>query len=132
MAKLIRIVVYKPGEDPVVTEIPATLEAYQEIVGGDIELVRGLGGGMAIYANTEGKMRELPLNRAITADRRLAKIVDGEVSIEERAGYHLVDYLVGTFLVFRAIGTPIDEEHSLTDGDLRKLGIETTYSLVVR
>lgn len=84
------VLLVEPGKCPKVIEIEDTLEAMQNIVGGDIEVYEPFNDEIAIVCNEEGKVKGLPLNRAIYSDR-------GE----------LVDIIAGTFFVCYA---PVDSE----------------------
>lgn len=86
----ILVLLVEPGKCPKVIEIEDTLEAMQNIVGGDIEVYEPFDDEIAIVCNEEGKVKGLPLNRAIYSDR-------GE----------LVDIIAGTFFVCYA---PVDSE----------------------
>lgn len=86
----ISVLLVEPGKCPKVIEIEDTLEAMQNIVGGDIEVYEPFDDEIAIVCNEEGKVKGLPLNRAIYSDR-------GE----------LVDIIAGTFFVCYA---PVDSE----------------------
>lgn len=84
------VLLVEPGKCPKVIEIEDTLEAMQNIVGGDIEVYEPFDDEIAIVCNEEGKVKGLTLNRAIYSDR-------GE----------LVDIIAGTFFVCYA---PVDSE----------------------
>lgn len=86
----ILVLLVEPGKCPKVIEIENTLEAMQNIVGGNIEVYEPFDDEVAIVCNEEGKVKGLPLNRAIYSDR-------GE----------LVDIIAGTFFVCYA---PVDSE----------------------
>lgn len=57
----IKVVVQNPGELSRIVTVPNTLEALQELVGGYIEVV-GIGNGLLLVMNEEGKIRGLPEN----------------------------------------------------------------------
>ena len=57
--KKIKVVVQNPGELSRIVTVPNTLEALQELVGGYIEVV-GIGNGLLLVMNEEGKIRGLP------------------------------------------------------------------------
>ena len=82
------------GKCPKVIEIEDTLEAMQNIVGGDIEVYEPFDDEIAIVCNEEGKVKGFPLNRTIYSDR-------GE----------LVDIIAGAFFVCYA---PVDSEKFLS------------------
>lgn len=60
-----RVLVVEPGKRPVVREMQTGLEALQKAVGGLIEAVYPFEEPVAIVCNEEGKLLELPLNRAL-------------------------------------------------------------------
>lgn len=92
-------IVKEPGKPPEVRDIAPTLDAYQGIVGGDIEVVPGwtIIPGVSMYCNEEGKLDGLPLNF--------------------RTPY---DHIVGTVVV---VGGPDDEGEDLplTDAQVAQL-----------
>lgn len=90
----ISVLLVEPGKRPEIIEIHDTLKAMQDIVGGDIEVYRPFNDDVAIVCNEEGKIKGLPLNRAIYSDR-------GE----------FVDIIAGTFFVCYA---PVDSEKFLS------------------
>ena len=93
-----RIVIVEQGRKPYETELERDLESMQHCVGGDIEAVYEPGGrGAALICNDEGKLLNLPLNRALRDE-------EGEI----------YDIIAGTFFV---CGAPPDSESftSLTD-----------------
>lgn len=78
----IRVVMCEPGKKAYVTDIIADLKSYQNIVGGNIEVVHPNLDPVCIVCNEEGKVLGLPLNRAI-------KDNDGT----------MLDAIAGTFFV---------------------------------
>ena len=90
----ISVLLVEPGKCPKVIEIENSLEAMQNIVAGDIEVYEPFDDEVAIVCNEEGKIKGLPLNRAIYSDR-------GE----------LVDIIAGAFFVCYA---PVDSEKFLS------------------
>ena len=88
------VLLVEPGKCPKVIEIEDTLEAMQNIVGGDIEVYEPFDDEVAIVCNEEGKVKGLPLNRAIYSDR-------GEI----------VDIIAGAFFVCYA---PVDSDGFLS------------------
>lgn len=86
----ILVLLVEPGKCPKIVQIEDALKAMQCIVGGDIEVYEPFDDEIAIVCNEEGKVKGLPLNRAIYSDR-------GE----------LVDIIAGTFFVCYA---PVDSE----------------------
>ena len=65
MEKEIRVVIIEPGVPSYRKTIPNTLEAFQNIVGGYIEVVP-LPGNVRMIVNEEGKLLSLPKNKAAT------------------------------------------------------------------
>ena len=77
-----RVLVVEPGRRPMVKEIETGLEPLQAAVGGLIEAVYPFEEPVAIVCNEEGKLLELPLNRAL---------------LDENG--HVYDIIAGTFFV---------------------------------
>ena len=63
-----RVIVVEPKKNPEVREIGDSLESMQKIVGGLIEAVYPFDEPVALIANEEGKLLNLPLNRALRDD----------------------------------------------------------------
>ena len=63
MEKEIKVIIVEPGKPAYLKEIKDKLEAYQEIVGGLIELVYPFDDDVLLIDNEEGKLMGLPLNR---------------------------------------------------------------------
>ena len=96
-----KIIVVEPQKKPVVQEIDAGLEAMQKIVGGSIQAVYPFDEPVALICNEEGKLLNLPLNRALRDD-------EGNV----------YDIISGTFFLCAA---PPDSNHfaGLTDQQVK-------------
>lgn len=90
----ISVLLVEPGKCPKIVKIEDALKAMQCVVGGDIEVYQPFDDEVAIVCNEEGKIKGLPLNRAIYSDR-------GE----------LVDIIAGAFFVCYA---PVDSEKFLS------------------
>ena len=93
-----RIIIVEGGKRPYEAELEHDLESMRRCVGGTIEAVYEPGGrNAALICNDEGKLLNLPLNRALRDE-------EGEI----------YDVIVGTFFV---CGAPPDSESfaSLTD-----------------
>ena len=93
-----RIIIVEGGKRPYEAELEHDLKSMRRCVGGDIEAVYEPGGrGAALICNDEGKLLNLPLNRALRDE-------EGEI----------YDIIAGTFFV---CGAPPDSESfaSLTD-----------------
>ena len=61
----LRVLVVEPERTPYVKEIPHTLEALQQEVGGLIEVIYPYTDLVGLVCNEEGKLLGLPLNRAL-------------------------------------------------------------------
>ena len=92
-----QVIVVEPKKKPMVQDIDAGLESMQKIVGGPIEAVYPFDEPVALIANEEGRLLNLPLNRALRDD-------EGNV----------YDIISGTFFVCAA---PLDSDRfaGLTD-----------------
>ena len=78
----LRVLVVEPERTPYVKEIPHTLEALQQEVGGLIEVIYPYADLVGLVCNEEGKLLGLPLNRGL---------------IDENG--KMRDIICGTFLV---------------------------------
>ena len=89
----------QPKKEPRMVEIPDTLEAMQELVGGYIE--EYMQDEVALVLNENGKMLGLPLNRAIYAEKTETE-VPSYIELKrifmaaERAGKHLTAHITFT------------------------------------
>ena len=63
-----RVVVVEPKKKPMVQDIGSDLESMQKIVGGLIEAIYPFEEPVALICNDEGKLLNLPLNRALQDD----------------------------------------------------------------
>ena len=92
-----RVIVVEPKKKPMVRDIDAGLESMQKIVGGSIQAIYPFDEPVALICNEEGKLLNLPLNRALQDDA-------GKV----------YDIISGTFFLCAA---PTDSDHfeGLTD-----------------
>lgn len=70
-AETISVLLIQPGKYPKTVTIEDSLEAMQELVGGDIEEYMPFDDEAAIICNEEGKISGLPLNRAIYAEEEV-------------------------------------------------------------
>ena len=86
-----QVVIVEPQKKPEVREIGNSLEAMQQVVGGFIEALYPFDEPVALICNEEGKLMDLPPNRALRDDT-------GEV----------YDIISGTFFLCSA---PPDSEH---------------------
>ncbi len=93
----ITVSLVKPCEAPQTIEIPATLTAYQQLVGGTIQAIYPMAEDpIALICHDEGKLLGLPLNRPLFDE-------DG----------NLYDIIAGTFFIT-----------GLTDDDFASLSPE--------
>lgn len=92
-----QVVIVEPEKKPVVQNIDSGLASMQQLVGGTIQAVYPFEEPVALICNDEGKLLNLPLNRALR---------DGNGAI--------YDIVAGTFFLCAA---PADSDHfeSLTD-----------------
>ena len=98
-----KILKLEPGKTPEEADIPDTLCAMQEIVGGSIQAVYPFKEPVALICHEEGKLLHLPLNRALRSPDT------GEI----------YDIIAGDFFLCAA---PPDSEHfeSLSDSQLAR------------
>ena len=96
-----RVIVVEPKKKPMVRDISPDLESMQKIVGGPIQAIYPFEEPVALICNEEGKLLNLPLNRALRDDA-------GEV----------YDIISGTFFLCAA---PTDSDHfaGLTDQQVK-------------
>ena len=96
-----RVIVVEPLEKPTAKDISSDLESMQKIVGGSIQAIYPFDEPVALICNEEGKLLNLPLNRALRDD-------EGNV----------YDTISGTFFVCVA---PPDSDHfaGLTDQQVK-------------
>ena len=73
-----RVIVVEPKKKPMVQDIGSDLESMQKIVGGSIEAVYPFADSVALICNEEGKLLNLPLNRALRDDEgNVYEIISG-------------------------------------------------------
>ena len=96
-----KIIVVEPQKKPVVRDIDPGLESMQKIVGGSIEAVYPFEEPVALICNDEGKLLNLPLNRALRDD-------DGTI----------YDVISGTFFLCAA-PPDSDQFEGLTDQQVK-------------
>ena len=63
-----QVIVVEPKKKPMVQDIGSDLESMQKIVDGSIEAVYPFDEPVALICNEEGKLLNLPLNRALRDD----------------------------------------------------------------
>ena len=98
-----KVLIIEPLKKPYVKEMPNTLEAKQAIVGGLIQAIYPFDHPeIALVCNDEGKLNQLPLNRALF----------------DKNG-NIIDIVAGTFFLCSA---PADSENfeSLSDEQIEK------------
>ena len=96
-----QVVVVEPKKKPMVQDVGSDLKSMQKIVGGSIQAIYPFDEPVALICNEEGKLLNLPLNRAL----------------RDKAG-EVYDIISGTFFLCAA---PPDSEHfeSLTDQQVK-------------
>ena len=100
MNKVMRVVLVEPNEKAVIKMIDGSLEGMQQTVGGYIEAIALDDQGTCLVCNENGKINNLPLNRALVDD-------DGRVT----------DIIAGTFFV---CGSDEEDFASLDDAAAQK------------
>lgn len=95
----ISVLLVEPNKYPKMIEIDDTLEAMQEVVGGDIEEYMPFEDEVAIVCNEEGKLIGLPPNRAIYAEPETVELTYSELAdrfrnAESEGKKHLTGYIV--------------------------------------
>lgn len=63
-----QVIVVEPKKKPTAQDIGSDLESMQKIVGGSIEAIYPFEEPVALICNEEGKLLNLPLNRALRDD----------------------------------------------------------------
>ena len=96
-----QVVIVEPEKKPEVREIGNSLEAMQQVVGGFIEALYPFDEPVALICNEEGKLMDLPPNRALRDDT-------GEV----------YDIISGTFFLCAALPDS-DRFEGLNDQQVR-------------
>lgn len=94
------VLLVKPGLEPEVVNIDSELESLQEVVGGDIAATYPYEDPVAIICNDNGKIMNLPLNRALRDE-------NGEI----------YDIIAGNFLI---VGLTEEDFGSLSDKLIEK------------
>ena len=108
----IKVLLVEPEKYPKEIVIDDSLEAMQEVVGGNIEEYMPYDDDVAIICNEEGKMRGLPLNRA--------------VYVQDNDKKEMVDIICGKFFICYA---PPESEsfQSLPDDMMKKYKEQFKY-----
>lgn len=82
MENKLKVLYIRPMKQPELIEIKEDLTEMQRLVGGTIEVYMPFDDDAAIVCNEEGKMRRLPLNRAVYAENgQLGDIIAGNFFI---------------------------------------------------
>lgn len=93
-----RVVAVGSGKKALITEIENTLKGMQEVVGGDIEVVRPFeDSDVCLVCNGEGKLLPLAYNRKVTfegVEPTVTDIIAGDFFICRRQGENLVGLTV--------------------------------------
>ena len=66
--ELLRVLLVEPGKYPRTVDLPGTLEAMQQAVGGLIQAIYPFEEPVALVCNDEGKLMGLPLNRGLRTE----------------------------------------------------------------
>jgi hypothetical protein len=109
-----KIIAFRVGQKSRVEELPDDLDAMQAFVGGLVEAL-ALGGGLTLWCNEEGKLKELPYNRTVLSFP--GGVIFSSQSRVPTAGSSLsiVDHICGDFFLARDEG---DHSTSVTDEDI--------------
>ena len=113
-----KVVMLRPKEKACVVEIDDNLASYQKVVGGYIEVVAPYSDGVVFVCNEEGKLKGLPLNRAIRdEDGNVLDIIAGTAFLCDGSGEelkeleeHQMKILLAQFL--------FPEEFAMLDGEM--------------
>lgn len=97
----ISVLLVEPNKYPKMIEIDDTLEAMQEVVGGDIEEYMPFEDEVAIICNEEGKVNGLTPNRAVYGEPQTVEMTFAEMrsrfcEAENEGKEHLSGYIVFT------------------------------------
>lgn len=104
---IMKVLMVEPGKSPYAAEIESGLKSLQAAVGGDIQAVYPYEDPVALICNEEGKLMELPLNRALFDD-------DG----------HIYDIVSGNFLI---VGLGEENFTDLSPDLMEKYGEQFKY-----
>ena len=96
-----RILLIAPGTKPRVVNIEHTLAAMQELVGGTIQAIYPFADKVALVCNDEGKLLDLPMNRAV----------------RDPATGQILDVIAGSFFI---CGLGKEDFASLTDEQVQR------------
>ena len=105
-ADRIQVLVFEPGKPSELREIDNDLGALQAIVGGYVEMVRLPAltkRGLALFANEDGRLQQLPANRCglvgtfFIARVRSAAFGEDFVSLEESDAEHAEHVLLDAY-----------------------------------
>lgn len=95
----ISVLLVEPNKYPKMIKIDDTLEAMQEVVGGDIEEYMPFEDEVAIICNEEGKVNGLTPNRAVYAEPETVELTYSELAdrfrnAESEGKKHLTGYII--------------------------------------
>ena len=96
-----RILLIAPGTKPRVVNIEHTLTAMQKLVGGTIQAIYPFADHVALVCNDEGKLLDLPMNRAV----------------RDPATGQILDVIAGSFFI---CGLGKEDFASLTDEQVQR------------
>ena len=77
-----QVIVVEPKKKPMVQDIDSDLKSMQKIVGGSIQAIYPFDEPVALICNEEGKLLNLPLNRALRDDEAVVNMVDANLQRE--------------------------------------------------
>lgn len=97
----IKVLLVEPNKAPKLIEIDDSLEAMQEVVGGDIEEYMPYEDDVALVCNDESKLLGLPLNRAIYTEPEIVDMTYNELKDKFRQAEREHKSTVG-YIVFSA------------------------------
>ena len=87
-----KVVIKNPNADPEIKDIPNTLEAFQEAVGGSIETIPTGFADLIMIVNEKGFIKDMPLNVEFNGYRLYGPVVF--VAVEGDNFKSLEDYQV--------------------------------------
>lgn len=79
--KSMRVLKVCPNQEPVLVDIGDDYESTYQIIGGYIERIFPFDDPVAIICNEEGKLLNLPLNRAIVVNGKIKDVIAGNFII---------------------------------------------------
>lgn len=91
------VIVKRVGEAPKHENVNDTLEAFQSIIGGFLQVLPVTNDGLAMYCNEEGKLKRLPPNFKLPHD-----VIVGDVIFFRTDGEYETDVLEGDLKIVEA------------------------------